>query len=178
MTARGPTVTTPLAGDDGTSAPVPVLIGGRREMMYRCTAPNCPKAYRQASDLRTHNQLRHPTANSALSASSNAVNGNNNNNINNNNISNSASTLLSASAADAIVVGSPTGSPLLGNAHAHASSLSNSGGGVGAVGPGAMDEIRAWLSSPRVALPQIAIAQLTALLEVRKKFRLVDLRGW
>lgn len=154
MTAR-PGVSSSVA-DDGTAAPVPVLIGGRREMMYRCTAPNCPKAYRQASDLRTHNQLRHPAANTSASslASSSA--------------STTASTLLSSSASD-IVVGSPTGSPLLGNAHA---ALTNSGGA------GAMDEIRAWLASPRVGLPHIAIAQLTALLEPRKKFRVADLRGW
>ena len=48
---------------DGTDAPVPVIIDGKREMMFRCTAPNCPKAYRQATDLRTHVQLRHQPAN-------------------------------------------------------------------------------------------------------------------
>lgn len=45
---------------DGTDATVPVMINGKREMMFRCRAPDCPKAYRESIDLKTHVQLRHP----------------------------------------------------------------------------------------------------------------------
>jgi hypothetical protein len=54
---------------DGTDAAVPVMINGKREMMFRCRAPDCPKAYRESVDLKTHVQLRHPGLFGAAAAS-------------------------------------------------------------------------------------------------------------
>jgi hypothetical protein len=130
-------------------------------MMFRCTAPNCPKAYRQASDLRTHNQLRHPSAVGGPIAdgvaAAPAASGSTSPQLSNHSAS------LSNSAA----------SNSLSN-----SSVSNVSPSVSASGAGVMDEVRNWLASPRVALPPIAISQLVAMLEPRKKFRVADLRGW